>query len=402
MADASVLSPAELAECDRERPHVGGRILALESGQAVLADAFGQVNVRFRSTPELQIGDFVVVAGGIEEPGHLSDAELIERHPARPPRGDSDFARFSLAGVGKRLRMRSRGFEVIRETLTGLGFIEVDAPMLVRAPGLDSFVEAVPCGDEYLSTSPEFQLKRLLAGGVPRLYCLGHVARADETGHRHEREFCMLEWYRAFAGADAMRRDTEQVVSRVALSLTGAEWITLPAGSRIDLRPPFERMTVREAFRSWVGVADAAALAEADPARYFRLFVDVIEPALARLDRPVFLEQYPASQAALARLSPSDPSVAERFELFVAGVELCNAFVELTDEREQRKRFELELQRRRARGHADVPLDERFLDALSQGLPPCTGNALGVDRLLALCMGQSEIRDVMPFPQDWL
>ena len=130
--------------------------------------------------------------------------------------------------------------------------------------------------------------------------------------------------------------------------------------------------------------------------------MDAIEPALARLDRPVFLEQYPASQAALARLSPSDPSVAERFELFVAGVELCNAFVELTDEGEQRKRFELELQRRQSQGHADVPLDERSWMHSARGCPLALAMPWEWTACSRYAWVRAKIRDVMPFPRDWL
>src|SRR5690606_34346786 len=168
-------------------------------------------------------------------------------------------------------------------------------------------------------------------------------------------------------------------------------------GARVDLSLPFARLSVREAFRRYAGIPDAPELAARDEDRYFQVLVDQVEPALARLGRPVFLYDYPASQAALARLSPSDPSVAERFELYVGEVELCNGYGELTDPVEQRARCELDRARRRALGRPVPELPERFLAALEQGMPPASGNALGMDRLLMLLCGQARIDAVTPF-----
>ena len=400
MVEAEALSPADLRRQIGRTVRVAGRVLAIDAAGIVLADALGCADISLAALPsEVAVGDFVVVVGSVHSAGSLREAHISERHAGSTPRGDTDFGRFCLEGVGRALQQRSAAFAAIRAYFAENSFIEVDAPFLVPAPGLDSFVTPVRCGAEYLATSPEFQLKRLLAGGLPRLYALGHVAREDEAGPWHEREFCMLEWYRAFAGADAIRADTEQLVRRVAACFGSAEVATLHDGRRIHLEVPFARLTVREAFRKWAGVSDAALLAEQDEAEYFQCFVDRIEPALAQLDRPVFLEQYPASQAALSRLLPDDPSVAERVELYLGGIELANGFVELTDPVEQRRRFEAE---RIRRNDPAIPFDERFLAALGAGMPPCTGIALGVDRLIALCAGQAAIQPVVPFPRHWL
>ncbi|MEZ4226313.1 MAG: amino acid--tRNA ligase-related protein [Polyangiaceae bacterium] len=188
----------------------------------------------------------------------------------------------------------------------------------------------------------------------------------------------------------------------MARAVGDSSHVDLSDGRRVDLEPPFERMSVREAFRLYADIADAADLAAEDESLYFQIFVDRVEPALARIDRPLFLQEFPASQAALARLSSTDPTVAERFELMIGGIELCNGFVELTDATEQRARFAQELQRRRARGQPTPPTDERFLSALAAGMPPAAGNAVGVDRVIALCLGQARIDQVMAFPRCWL
>jgi len=240
-------------------------------------------------------------------------------------------------------------------------------------------------------------MKRLVAGGMPRIYQFAHVFRAGERGPRHEAEFSMLEWYRAHEGYQAVMTDTEQIVSRTLKALCGTTRLT--AGDRtIDCKPPFERITVHKAFEKHAEVSDVASLAASDEDRYFELLVGVVEPALAKLKKPVFLVDYPLSQAALARPCPDSPGYAERFELYLAGFELCNGYGELTDAQEQRARFVADNQRRKQRGARELPIDEKFLSALQHGLPPCAGNALGFDRLMTLALGASSIDRVMAFP----
>jgi len=235
-------------------------------------------------------------------------------------------------------------------------------------------------------------------GGLSRIFQLAHCFRAGEIGPLHEPEFSMLEWYRAFAGQEEMIRDIEEIVERVVRTLAGVPRLRLADGERVEVRRPFERLSVREAFRIHAGIRDASDLAGQHPERYFELLVDKIEPALAKAPRPVFLTDYPISQAALARPKPGDPAVAERFELYLAGVELSNGYVELTDAREQRRRFSEERRVRRSSRRPVYAIDERFIDALEEGMPPATGNALGVDRLIALALGAAHISDVLAFP----
>ncbi|MGA3120757.1 MAG: EF-P lysine aminoacylase EpmA [Polyangiaceae bacterium] len=301
----------------------------------------------------------------------------------------------------KRLRERARACSDVRRFFDARGFIEVQTPVVVPSPGLDLHLDAfeVAGGDRgaarWLNTSPEYQMKRLLADGWPRIYQLTPCFRRGERGERHNPEFTMLEWYRAAADVTDVMRDTEQLVAAV----TGG--IVRLADRAIDVHPPVDRLPVCEAFAQFAGWSRDETLAAAlhDEDRYFRALVDRVEPALARLDRAVFLIDYPGSQASLARKKPEDPAVAERFELYVAGVELCNGFGELIDPVEQRERLVRDQEARRIRGLPVYPIDERFLRSLDR-MPASAGNALGLDRLVALACGTTDIADVLAFTAD--
>jgi lysyl-tRNA synthetase class 2 len=272
---------------------------------------------------------------------------------------------------------------------------------MVPSPGLDVHLNAFELlgGDRgaprWLITSPEYQMKRLLADGWLRIVQIVPCFRRDETGDWHNPEFTMIEWYRGAADVEDVIRDTEQLISVVSGGTLHVN------GRAIDVLPPLERLTVCEAFRRFAGWTEAQTLdaAATDEERYFRAFVERVEPELARLDRGAFLVDYPASQASLARAKPGDPRVAERFELYVGGVELCNGFGELVDPVEQRQRLEGECRRRQTLGLPVYPIDQRFLGALSR-VPPSAGNALGFDRLVALATGSDGIGNVMAMTAD--
>jgi lysyl-tRNA synthetase class 2 len=289
----------------------------------------------------------------------------------------------------------------VRAFFEGRDFVEVETPLLVPSPGLDVHLSAfeVKTGREtrYLSTSPEYQMKRLLAEGCSRIFQITKAFRNDEQGERHNPEFTMLEWYRAPADVDAVMRDTEELVRSITEGSVRLETMT------VDTTAPFRQMTVLQAYEAFAGVSaeETLAMAEHDEDRFYRLLVDQVEPRLEGLGA-VFLTEYPATQASLARRKPGDPRVAERFELYVAGVELCNGFGELTDPTEQRERLERDQRVRAARGLPVYPIDGQFLRALERGLPPCAGNALGLDRLVALACGTRRIEEVMAFPYDAL
>ncbi len=311
----------------------------------------------------------------------------------------------------KQLEARARIIREVRAFFDSRGYVEVETPLAVPCPGLDFHLDAfevvAAARDEvvgqasaprYLSTSPEYQMKRLLVDGHRRIFQITRAFRAGERGERHNPEFTILELYRANADVDAIMRETEQLVARV----TGG---VVRLGERtVDVHPPFARMTICEAFERFAATSpsETLRLAQEDEDRFYFLLVDQVEPALAQLDHAVFVTDYPASQASLARKRPSDPRVAERFELYVAGVELCNGFGELTDAVEQRSRFVRDQEERARRGKPVYPLDERFLEALARGMPESGGNAIGLDRLVALATGTTSIRDVLAFADDEL
>lgn len=396
-------SPSDLlplpARRSRRRRIVGGRIASVRQTRVALADALGVLPVELASEAHLEPGALLVVKGWLGPDG-LTGAVVVDHVPRPLPGPGGEFARLAWDRVGSNLAARSRAFSIVRAYFARERFVEVDTPVRVRTPGLDAHVNAVRAHQGWLVTSPEFHMKRLLVGGLPRVFQICHCSRADEQGPWHQPEFAMLEWYRAFAGMEDVIGDTEVLVSSVVRELSGAARVATPSGP-VDFTPPFDRISVRAAFARHAGVPDAVHLAARDVDEYFRLLVERVEPALARRRRPVFLTDYPLTEAALARPRPGDPSVAERFELYAGGVELCNGYGELTDASVQRRRFLAERQRRRAAHEPVYPLDPRFLGALREGMPPSGGNALGLDRVIALAVGARDIASVQPFPAQW-
>jgi lysyl-tRNA synthetase class 2 len=282
------------------------------------------------------------------------------------------------------LRLRGEVLGTLRRFFRDEGFCEVETPLLVRSPGLEPHLRAVRAGDGWLITSPEYHMKRLVASGMDRVFQIARCFREDERGRHHAREFTMLEWYRAGVGYEALMDDCERIF---------ASLLPLHRGrARID--GPFLRLTVRDAFRRYADL-DACALGEDD---FHHALVDRVEPRLGR-DRPTILYEWPAPTAALARLKPGDPAVALRFELYAGGLELANAFDELRDEAEQRRRLLAEQAWRAAHGREVYAVDERFLDAVGR-LPPCAGIALGVDRLVMVLAGADHIEEVRAFAED--
>ncbi len=313
-----------------------------------------------------------------------------------------------MSGLRERLAARARAVKAVRNFFESRGFLEVETSTLIPSPGLDvhlaAYEIATESGTRYLSTSPEYQMKELLAGLFRQgagealhaaLFQITRAFRKDERGERHRPEFTMLEWYRAPAPVERVMEDTEQLVA----SLTGGT-VTL-GDQRHDTRPPFRRMTVLEAYRAFAGSSEEETLrmARDDEDAFYRLLIEKVEPGIEALGAAVFLTEYPATQASLARKKPGDPRVAERFELYVAGVELCNGFGELTDPVEQRARLMSDREERARRGLPLYPIDERFLASLAH-LPPCAGNALGLDRLIALASGTRSIDAVMACDAD--
>ncbi len=381
---------------------VGARVVASEAERALLADPTGTIEAQFPFGCAPPLGAWVVAQGtwtGSVLDDVVFDVASVPSTPFPAPGGEW----MRLHGRGGRvlstLRARAEVLRAVRRHFDERAFLEVDTPLAVPSPGLDLHLAAFEVSGtrerRFLITSPEYQMKRLLAGGLTRIYQISRCFRRDEEGALHQPEFTMLEWYRAFAGSEEIMRDTEDLVASVARVLGHGSTVIPARGRPVDVAPPWKRITVVEAFRRIAGVELDTVLP--DEERFFRILVERIEPGLG-YPRPVFLTHWPASMASLARLRPDDPRYADRVEAYVDGMELSNGFGELIDPVEQRARLTRD-QAERARAGLDVyPQDPRFLAALEEGLPPSGGNALGLDRLVMLMTGAPHIDDVLAFP----
>ena len=327
-----------------------------------------------------------------------------------------------------RLKARGRIRSAFRTFFERHGFDEVETAALQASPGNEAHIAAfatslaLPVGGDwplYLHTSPEFACKKLLAAGESRIYAFGHVFRNGERGPLHHPEFTMCEWYRAHEPYGVLIEDCAELLAAAA-EAAGTERFRWRGRSCDPFLEP-ERLGVCEAFDRYAEIDLAATLSRegndrealaAEAARigvrvvedddwsdlFSKILSDRVEPRLG-LGRPTVLDLYPASEAALARRSLLDPRLAERFELYACGVELANAFGELTDADEQRRRFEAEMELRRRIYGDDYPIDEDFLAAL-EIMPEASGIALGFDRLVMLATGAERIEDVLWTPVD--
>jgi lysyl-tRNA synthetase class 2 len=288
--------------------------------------------------------------------------------------------------------------------------LEVETPLLARATVTDLHLHSIPCRPEvaatpgrpdaelYLQTSPEFAMKRLLAAGSGPIYQLAKAFRDGESGRLHNPEFTLLEWYRPGFDHHALMDEVEELLTHV-LGTPAAERRSYAElfGHHLGLDP--HRASAGELRRA-AGEQGIEVVGMDDDDRdgwLHLLMTHRVEPHLGR-ERPTFVVDYPATQAALARIHPGDPPVAERFEVYVEGIELANGFHELRDPAEQRRRFEADLAERRRAGLPTVPIDEHLLAALQAGLPDCAGVALGVDRLVMLAVGAGSVEEVLAFP----
>ncbi len=335
----------------------------------------------------------------------------------------------------KHLKVRAELLARVRAFFGERGILEVETPVLCSAGAVDLHLEPIPAAvrlselaegrRRYLVTSPEHSMKRLLAAGSGPIYQITRAFRDGERGRLHNPEFTILEWYRPGFDHLMLMDEVEELFTRL---LPDPERGPEPGRSRRR----FARRTYREAFRNALGIdpfetpvteletlarrgespssrhdadrisraRDAAAGFGPDEERDAWLNVllaERVEPTLG-VERPTFLFDYPASQAALARARPGHPPVAERFELYVHGVELANGYHELLDAGEQANRFLAANAARRAAGKSELPLDERFLAAMHAGLPPCAGVAVGFDRVVMVAVGAGSIDEVITFP----
>lgn len=292
--------------------------------------------------------------------------------------------------IRENLKKRASIISGIRKFFDGKGYLEVETPLLVSKPGMEPFLSPFrtevkdPKGnsyDGYLITSPEFAMKKLLVAGFPKIYQLGKCFRnGEDFGGLHNPEFTMLEWYRAGTDYKGIMDELEEMINSLGVKKFG----------------PWERLTVAEAFQKYAE-RDVLELAN-DEQEFHHVFLNKIEPHLGK-DVPTILYDYPAQMAALSKVKGE---WAERFELYIDGIEIANAFTELTDPKEQRRRFEEERAHRIKLGKHDHGLDEDFLLALEEGMPESGGIALGVDRLVMALLGVKDIREVVSFPADGL
>jgi len=297
----------------------------------------------------------------------------------------------NLAGLRRNLEIRARVIAAIRSFFSGQGFLEVETPVRMSAPAPEAYIDAIPSDGWYLSTSPELHMKQFLATGYERVFQVGKCFRRGERGRLHNPEFTMLEWYRAGGDYLKMLDDCVGLVQHVCTELkTGYE--LQYQGRRLDLSPPWRRLTIAQAYQQYAGWTPGP---DPDQDRFDLDMVEKIEPAIGG-EHPVVLTDYPAAMASLARVRPGDRNVAERLEIYAGGLELANAFSELTDVEEQKRRFGVENEKRRKAGKTIYPVPERFLSIVGR-MPPSGGCALGVDRLVMLFCDAGSIDEVITF-----
>jgi lysyl-tRNA synthetase class 2 len=395
---------------------LSGRLVHLEPREggafAALRRESGLVEVVILGGDDLHPGDIVSV-----------DDDGIARvlTPARSPRAGMRLARTLDPRRLHATAVRAAVEREIRAFFDGRGFRETRTPIVVPSPGMEPHIRPFrvvdaagrdpAAGRRYLHTSPEFAMKRLLVGGLEKIFQIVPVFRDEPDAPTHRPEFTMLEWYRAYAGYEEIMRDTEELVAHLAIAVHG-EPLLRYAGRTIDVAPPWPRLRVRDLFAQHAEVdlvradrdamaahAERLGLSPSDGDTwddlYFRIWLTVIEPQLPS-DRAVLVTRYPASQAALAAVDADEDGSrwARRFEIYAGGLEIGNAFEELTDPVEQRRRFEADMTLRAATygpSFPPSPIDEDFLEALAEGMPPAGGIAVGVDRLVMLLADEPDI-----------
>lgn len=309
------------------------------------------------------------------------------------------------------LRARAQMLAQVRAFFAAREVLEVETPALCNAGVTDPHLAnpVTTCllpGDHeprrlYLQTSPEYAMKRLLAAGSGAIYQIGKAFRGDEAGRYHNPEFTLVEWYRPGLDYADIMAETAALLEAVTGRLAAVERVSYAEAFRrhagVDpLRAPLQDIVDR-ASSAGIHIDDAERLGRDE---WLDLLLShLVAPRLGR-DGPAFLTEFPASQAALARVVPGEPPVAERFEVFIDGIEIANGFHELTDAAEQRRRFAEDNRRRDSAGLPRMPIDERLLAALQAGLPECSGVALGFDRLVMIALGLPTLREAIAFPTD--
>ncbi len=304
--------------------------------------------------------------------------------------------KYRQSTIHQNLHLRARIIQAIRNFFIERNYLEVETPVRIPAPAPEAHIDAIPTDDHYLQTSPELCMKRLLAAGYTRIFQICKCFRQHERGRKHLPELTMLEWYHVGADYDSLMDESEDLFGFISGALAQGNHIVYRK-KPIALAKPWPRLSVTDAFDRYGSQSMDEAL-KTDS--FDEVMALEIEPNLGD-PRPVFLIDYPIQHGALARQKSRDSKLAERFELYIAGIELCNGFSELTDATVQRKRFEEELRTRRTLGKPDYPIPEPFLEALVD-MPEAAGNALGIDRLVMLFADTDNIDDVVAFTPEEL
>ncbi len=434
---------------------LAGRVVGILDDGFVLQDDSGRVEVSVKGESGIRhglfsVGDIVEVTVKREtvmENGREVTVYVAQELQVLAPctteffirKEDPNFLRSIVdLNLKEKLQLRSEIVQKIRGFFLKQGFMEADTPLLVRNPGMEPYLDVFKTEffaggsgksgadnartrvkkieEMYLITSPEYALKKLLTAGFEKIFQVAKSFRNKETASSlHNPEFTLLEWYRAYAGYEEIMKDTEQLIYVLVGELSRGQATLSFQGKAIDVTPPWPRLKVKDAFARYAGIPVGdfenpekfrAAVSKkgykvgpetAYDDLFFYVFMNEIEPKLG-CDRPTILYEYPVSMAALSKICAHDPHYSERFEVYIAGIELANAFTELNDPVEQRCRLEAERKHRQKLGKDDYPVDQNFIRALEFGMPPAGGIALGVDRLIMLLTDTTDIRDVLFFP----
>jgi len=293
----------------------------------------------------------------------------------------------------ERLKIRSNLILSIRKFFISKNYIEVNTPCRIPAPIPEAFIDSISTENWYLQTSPEINMKKIIASGLPRIFQICPCFRANERSDSHLSEFSLLEWYCTPANYLDVMNICEQLICHIARDLKKKNGL-IYQGKSISLQCPWKRITVSDAFKAYGRMKMRQAI-EKD--LFDEIMVYEIEPSLG-VD-PIFLYDYPKERAALARLKTNNSNLAERFELYIGGHELANAFSELCDPIEQKQRFDFEINERKSFGKTVYPVPQSFLEMLHQ-MPETAGIAMGIDRLVMLFTDTDCIDDVVAFTSE--
>lgn len=294
------------------------------------------------------------------------------------------------------LWQRAKIIQSIRGFFISRGYLEVETPHRIPTLAPESHIEPFSSEEWYLHPSPEICMKRMLSAGYEKIFQICHCWRKGERGSQHTPEFTLLEWYRTGGHYFDLMEECEGLIQFLAIELNLGDCLNYQE-HKIFLESPWERIPVEEAFIRYARISAKEAIQKD---LFDEVMVQEIEPRLG-IEKPTFLYDYPSERRSLARLKKEDPSVAERFELYLGGLEIANGFSELTDSEEQRRVFQSEIRIRESLGKKVYPMPVKFLDELEE-MPPSAGIALGVDRLVMVLLNARRIDEVISFTPEEL